>query len=95
MCFGAKGETFGSFKALAGGDLIKIKLVHLYGYVSCHMTLPKFWSHWGCGYANQDGNTDWVSMSVTDEANRALPAKGNQQGYLQLGFDPRIQFSFP
>lgn len=81
MCYGAKGETFGSFKALAGGDLMKIKLVHLYGYVSCHSTFPKFWSHWGCGYWNQDGNTDWVSMSLTDEANTELfPPKEINRG---------------
>jgi len=35
VCFGTTDSQFGSFKALTGGKLMKIKLVHLYGYISC------------------------------------------------------------
>ena len=34
VCFGAKGDKFGTFRAPAG-RLAAIKLVYLYGYVSC------------------------------------------------------------
>lgn len=37
------------------GNLMKIKLVHLYGHVACAGTSPTVWSHRGCGYPNVDG----------------------------------------
>lgn len=35
VCFGTKDNQFGSFKVPSGGNIGKMKLVHLYGYVSC------------------------------------------------------------
>ena len=48
VCFEAKGNRFGRFY-VPRGRLAAIKLVHLYGYVSCHVHGPSFWSYWGCG----------------------------------------------
>ena len=81
MCFGTLGSQFGSFKASTGGKLMKIKLVHLYGYVSCIGTEPKYWSHWGCGYFNENSNTDWTGISITTAGNTVLfPPKEINRG---------------
>lgn len=45
VCFGAKGNDYGQFKAAKGGKLRKIKLVHLKGYVACTGPAPVYWSH--------------------------------------------------
>ena len=51
---------------------MKIKLVHLYGYISCAGTAAQFWSHWGCGYFNARSTVDWTSISVTTAGNTVL-----------------------
>ena len=51
---------------------MKIKLVHLYGYISCAGTQAQYWSHWGCGYFNARGTVDWTSISVTTAGNSVL-----------------------
>jgi len=48
VCFGARNHQFGKFY-VPGGTLAAIKLVHLYGYVSCHTVSSSSWSYWGCG----------------------------------------------
>ena len=49
VCFGARGEQYGTFYAPSGGGkLAAIKLVHLYGYVSCGASSSSSWSYWGC-----------------------------------------------
>lgn len=89
VCFGAKDHQFGTFKASTGGNLMKIKLVHLYGYVACAGTAPKFWSHWGCGYYNQDGVEDWSVVSVTTAANTVLlPPKEINRGSFHWALIP-------
>ena len=75
VCFGAKDSQFGSFKASTGGKLMKIKLVHLYGYVSClaGASYDYYWSHWGCGYYNVYGGIlDYTDVSLTTAANTIL-----------------------
>ena len=72
MCFGAKDSQFGSFKASNGGKLMKIKLVHLYGYVSCLNGYDYYWSHWGCGYYSFGGNLDYTAVSLTTASNTFL-----------------------
>ena len=70
MCFGAKNHQFGRFYAPKGGRLAAIKLVHLYGYVSCHRHITSYWSYWGCGYI--PGLKDDVNVVVTTSANHVL-----------------------
>ena len=71
VCFEAKGNRFERFY-VPRGRLPAIKLVHLYGYVSCHVQDPSFWSYWGCG----DNPSMWlntlVNAVITDSDNHIL-----------------------
>ena len=50
MCFGAKDGQFGRFYVKSGyKKLAAVRLVHLYGYVSCDTRHVSYWSYWGCG----------------------------------------------
>ena len=51
VCFSARGERPGRFY-VPSGDLAAIKLVHLYGYVTCQKRISSSWSHWGCAIPN-------------------------------------------
>ena len=72
VCFGAKDDNFGSFNASTVGNLMKIKLVHLYGYVTCLVGHDNYWSHWGCGYHLFNGNPDYTHISLTTESDAIL-----------------------
>ena len=73
MCFGIKDDAHGEFKPLKGGKLRKVKLVHLYGYVTCANVSPIYWSHWGCGlYKADSDSTDLIIVALTDESNKIL-----------------------
>ena len=70
MCFSARGENYGTFYAPSGGgNLAAIKLVHLYGYVTCSTGTSNSWSYWGCyvpvvRYA--------VGVVITTSSNRVI-----------------------
>ena len=50
VCFGAKDGQFGRFYVKSGyRKLAAVRLVHLYGYVSCDTRHVSYWSYWGCG----------------------------------------------
>ena len=72
VCFGTKDDAYGEFQTLKGGKLRKVKLVHLYGYVSCAKDSPIYWSHWGCGLYKSGGSTDFIIVALTDESNKIL-----------------------
>jgi len=66
VCFGARGNQFGRFYIPPGGGNIgAIKLVYLYGYVSCAAQDYTRWSHWGC--SGQE-----ISIAITTSANHIL-----------------------
>ena len=67
VCFGAKNNHFGRFYVPVS-RLAAIKLVHLYGYVSCDTRHTSNWSYWGCG----DKMQAQVSVTITTTANRIL-----------------------
>ena len=70
MCFGAKGNSYGSFTAPIGGNLVAVKLVHRFGYVSCDVHGSTHWSFWGCGeHRHVNALVDTV---ITDSHNRIL-----------------------
>lgn len=48
MCFSALDERPGRFH-VPSGNLAAIKLVHLYGHVTCDKHTSSSWSYWGCG----------------------------------------------
>ena len=51
VCFGAKDNQFGGFVVEVDGLIDAVKLVHLYGQVSCAVSNGR-WSNWGCGTEN-------------------------------------------
>ncbi|XP_078384966.1 uncharacterized protein LOC144667429 isoform X2 [Oculina patagonica] len=73
VCFGIDNSQYGTFKIPAGGnlELIKLKLVHLDGYVSCYRYTVTYWSHWGCGL--RFGSTpEYVLVAITNTHNKIL-----------------------
>jgi len=70
VCFGARNNQFGSFYAHAG-NLSAIKLVRLYGYVSCEVTQTHHWSYWGCGITRSDLK-DHVNIAITTTSNTMI-----------------------
>ena len=54
--FGARDNTFGSFVVPSSGKLVSVKLVHVYGYVTCDKRNRAYWSFWGCGHYPKDVN---------------------------------------
>ena len=70
MCFGAKHNVFGKFQLPSSGKLAAIKLVHLYGYVSCLAPHPSHWSYWGC--AHHGGTTNYNNVVITDAHNHII-----------------------
>ena len=71
VCFEAKGSRFGRFY-VPRGRLAAIKLVHLYGYVSCDTRIPSHWSYWGCGDNRWSGINTQVNVVITDSDNHIL-----------------------
>ena len=71
VCFGAKGDKFGTFSAPAG-RLAAIKLVYLYGYVSCRTLVSSYWSYWGCGDNPTNGKNTQVNVVITNSSNHIL-----------------------
>ena len=69
MCFGTRGHSYGIFHAPSNGNVGSIKLVHLYGYVTCSNDDLLHWSFWGCGHMMDDVNV--VITSSSD--NKVLP----------------------
>lgn len=61
LCFGAIGDQFGNFFSPYSGKLASVKLVHLYGNVTCNKRIPQHWSYWGCGSYNRD-----INIVITD-----------------------------
>ena len=79
MCFGAKNNQYGKFNAPASGNLAAVKLVHLYGYVTCASWHKFGWSYWGCGLCELENQ---IGVVITTSHN----AKGI--------FLPPSQFEF-
>ena len=72
VCFGAKGDSYGWFTAPIGGNLVAVKLVHRFGYVSCDVRVSTYWSFWGCGENKYKGVNALVDTVITDNHNRIL-----------------------
>ena len=72
MCFGARNHQFGRFFIPSSGRLAAIKLVHLYGYVSCYTHGDvNHWSYWGCGYS-YSSTRDKVNVVITTSSNHII-----------------------
>lgn len=64
MCFGVKGNSFGSFFFFKIGRLVVIKLVYFYGYVFCDVGFVLYWSFWGCGENLWNGINKLVNIFI-------------------------------
>ena len=84
VCFGTRDTQPGSFYLPSGGGLAAIKLVHLYGYVSCDVRHPQHWSFWGCGQHSSLKQEVDVVITKSDDKQIILPPaefmKYNHQG---------------
>ena len=70
MCFGARGDQFGKFFVPSSGKLASVKLVHVYGYVTCDKNIAYHWSYWGCG--KHSSLTNHVDTTVTTSDGQVL-----------------------
>ena len=68
MCFGARDKQPGKFKVPLHGKMGGVRLVHLYGYVSCHTPDKPHWSPWGCG----SGAQQEINAVITNDKNQQL-----------------------
>ena len=82
MCFSAKDDQFGQFTVPSGGSLLAIKLVHVYGYVTCDKNRVYHWSYWGCG--THSSLSDRVDVAITTSSNDVLlpPSQFMEQSWL-------------
>ena len=75
MCFGAKDSQFGQFQVEFGGSIKAVKLLHLYGLVSC----GRGWTKWGCGAKH-------LNVLVTSASNSILLPMGKTNKYKLPGY---------
>ena len=68
LCFGTRDDQFGKFSSPYSGKLASVKLVHLYGNVTCYKRIPQYWSYWGCGQYN----SSHISIVITDSNNSPI-----------------------
>ena len=88
VCFGAKGDSFGTFEIHKPGDIYRLKLVHRSGYVNCAFSRA-FYTKWGCGLKHLSKK---LNIHITDEKDtRIFPA--NVDG--SLGLDVRFYYTLP
>ena len=91
VCFGAKGDSFGTFEIHKPGDIYRLKLVHRSGYVNC--ASPRaFNTKWGCLITGNSYYSQKLNVHITNENNtRIFPA--NVDG--SLGLDVRFYYTLP
>lgn len=68
LCFGAIYDQFGKFFSPYSGKLASVKLVHLYGNVTCDKDIPQYTSYWGCGQYRSSN----INIVITDSNNSVL-----------------------
>ena len=70
VCFGARDNRFGKFFVPSSGKLASVKLVHVYGYVTCDTSKAYHWSYWGCG--KHSGLSNHVDAAITTSGGSVL-----------------------
>ena len=75
VCFGTRNNQFARFYVPSKGKLGAIKLVHLYGFVSCD-TRSNNWSFWGCAGWSQ------VNVVITNAGNRIILTPNHDQLFI-------------
>lgn len=72
VCFGTRNDQFGTFNVPHGGNMAAVKLVYLYGYLSCDTRQTSYWSYWGCGDNPYAGIKDMVNVKITTSVNHII-----------------------
>ena len=77
VCFGAKDQQFGRFfvHSVSGKKLAAVKLVHLYGYVTCDTRHISYWSYWGC-QGSSFYSPENINVVITTATNHVLLPPG-------------------
>ena len=71
VCFGAKDDQFGRFHIKSDHkNLAAVRLVPLYGYVSCDTRHVSYWSYWGCG--SYRWGLGKINVVITNSDNQVL-----------------------
>eukprot|EP00794_Sanderia_malayensis_P000260 gene260-881_t len=68
VCFFSRYDAPGSFGSIYDGFIGSIKLVHIYGSVTCDTVHKNYRSYWGC---NRDPQNP-LSVFITDSERRVL-----------------------
>ena len=73
VCFGARNQQFGRFfvHSVSGEKLASVKMVHLYGYVTCFIHKISYWSYWGCRGVSFY-SVEKINIVITTASNRIL-----------------------
>ena len=82
VCFGARGDTFGSFEVKIGGSVNSVKLVHVSGEVGCGILGGG--SKFGCRKSSPELYTFITTANneiLLPEIDELLSAKYTLQGY--------------
>ena len=71
VCFGAKDGQFGRFYIKSDHEnLAAVRLVPIYGYVSCDTRHVSYWSYWGCGLYR--GGLGKINVVITNSENQVI-----------------------
>ena len=66
VCFGARGNSYGTFSMPHNGEISSIKLVHLSGRVSCAARQKNRFSNWGCDVG------EFLATYITSVSNKIV-----------------------
>lgn len=84
VCFGAKGDNFGSFEVEIGGSVNSVKLVHVAGEVTCIWSDGNnAWSKFGCRKSQSELDT-----FITTANDDILLPDGEGLRYTLPGYHP-------
>ena len=71
VCFGTKDDQFGRFYIKSDHEnLAAVRLVPIYGYVSCDTRHVSYWSYWGCGLYS--GGLGKINVVITNSENQVI-----------------------
>jgi len=83
VCFQTKGNSPGKFKSPYDGFMSAVKLVHLYGSVTCDKRKELHYSYWGC---NRNSLHMWKNFNIylTDKKGNQLLKDNDEKDDLKM-----------
>ena len=79
VCFGSRGNQYGSFSITKSGLLKTMKLVHKSGSIKCNSNDPA--SYWGCRYAPRYGTNGLMTIITNAKGKVTLPSAGELKAH--------------